>query len=289
MPVAETFYPQPVRKTTLYDDSELAYVEEGTGPATLLFIHGLSSNLLSWHQNFGELAKRYRCIAIDLPGNGLSGNSPTGDYSLQYFARCILDFIGRKGLKNVCLVGHSMGAQIALTAALEVPAAVEKLVLIAPAGIEQFSVWEQAMAHNTFFFADLFQRPEDSMKQFYEAAFYRMPQGSRRLLEACLEDYHRHGDATYRKMLTQSVSSMFRHTVIEKLGKVKQPTLLLFGDCDTLIPNRVWHPQLTSRQLAKTAEKLMPQARARVLPQAGHFVHWESAGDVNKAVMGFVG
>ncbi len=286
---SESFYPQPVRKTLLHDGTEIAYVEKGTGPATLLFLHGLSSNLLSWHQNFEALAQHYRCIAIDLPGNGLSTNSPTGDYSLHYFARCVLHFIGEKGLQNVCLVGHSMGAQIALTAALEAPAAVEKLILVSPAGIEQFSAWEQALGQTTFFFADFFQRPEDSMKQFYEGAFYKLPQGSRRLLEACLEDYHRHGDAAYRKMLTQCISSMFRHTVIEKLGQVRQPALLLFGDCDALIPNRLCHPQLSVQQLARTAEKLMPHARARVLPQAGHFVHWESAGDVNKAVMGFVG
>lgn len=289
MTATEAFYPYPVQKQSLYDGSEMAFVEQGTGTYTLLFIHGLSSNLLGWHKNFGELSEKYRCIAVDLPGNGLSPNSPTGNYDLKYFARCLLDFIGRKGLQNVCLIGHSMGAQIAVLAALEAPPAIQKLVLMAPAGLEQFSVWEQATAHTAFFFADFLQRPEDSMKQFYEQAFYRTPKASRRMLEACLEDYHRHGSVAYRKMLTQCISGMFQQPVFESLRNVQQPTLIVFGEQDALIPNRLWHPHLSVRQLATTACTIMPDARAEIFPRAGHFVHWESADAVNAAIENFVG
>lgn len=288
MTVTEAFYPYPVQKQSLNDGSELAYIEKGSGNQTLLFLHGLSGNLLGWHNNFDALSRHYRCIAIDLPGNGLSRNSPSGDYGLPYFAECILHFIGQKNLQNITLAGHSMGAQIALLAALEAPAAIQKLILVAPAGLEQFSIWEQATAHTAFFFADFYQRPEDSMRQFYEQAFYRMPKASRRLLEVCLEDYHRHGDMAYRKMLTQCISSMFQHPVWSRLPQVRQPTLILFGEQDALIPNRLWHPQLSVRQLSEAAQRIMPNAQYRIFPRAGHFVHWESAPEINAAIEAFL-
>ncbi len=289
MTFTEIFYPYPIQKQALGDGTEIAFIEKGSGNNTLLFIHGLSGNLLGWHKNFEALSETYRCIAIDLPGNGLSRNSPTGNYDLPYFVRCILHFIGLKKLQKLCLVGHSMGAQIALLAALEAPAAIEKLVLAAPAGLEQFSVWEQATAHTAFFFTDFLQRPEDSMRQFYEQAFYRMPKASHRLLQACLEDYHRHGDVAYRKMLTQCISSMFQHPVFNRLGQVRQPTLILFGEQDALIPNRLWHPHLSVKQLSAAAESLMPDARYQIFPRSGHFVHWESAEETNAAIQDFVG
>lgn len=288
MTVTEAFYPYPIQKQSLYDGSEIAFIEKGSGKNTLLFIHGLSGNLLGWHKNFEELARMNHCVAVDLPGNGLSANSPTGDYNLQYFARCILDFIGQRNLQNVCLVGHSMGGQIALLAALDAPLAIQKLVLIAPAGLEQFSTWEQATAHTAFFLADFLQRPEDSMKQFYEQAFYRTPQASRRMLEACLEDYQRHGSVAYRKMLTQCMNGMFQQTVFENLANVKQPTLMIFGEQDALIPNRLWHPHLSVKNLGEMAGRVMPDARTQVFPRAGHFVHWESADSVNAAIEAFV-
>lgn len=288
MSVTEAFYPRPVRRTTLPDGTTLAYIEDGAGDQTLIFIHGLSGNLLSWHKNFDALSKTHRCIALDLPGNGMSGNSPSGNYSLPYFANCLLHLIGSKSLRNVTLIGHSMGAQIAVLAALEAPAAIQKLVLIAPAGLETFNAWEQATAQATFFLMDFWQRPEDAMRGFYEQAFHRMPQASRRMLETCLQDYHRHGDAAYRKMLTQCISGMFQTPVHHQLGSVQQPTLIVFGDHDALIPNRVWHPQLSQKRLAASAVKRLPKGEYAIFPQSGHFVHWESAEQTNDAIATFV-
>ena len=289
MPINDLYYPQPVHTQRLFDNSEIAFVEAGSGEQILLFVHGMGNNLLSWHNNFKVLSDTYRCIAVDLPGNGVSPNSPNGNYSLDYFARCLIDFIGRKGLRNVTLVGHSMGAQIGVRVALQAPPAVAGLVLIAPAGLERFSVWERTAAQTTFFMADYFQPPEQMLASFFEHGFHRMPQEGRKLLEHCLQDFRQHGDAPYRKMLTQCVSSMFGEPVIDELPGVKAPTLILFGEADALIPNRIWHPTLSPAKLAESAVKKMQTAKCKVIPKAGHFVHWEAADAVNTAIRSFVG
>ncbi len=285
----DLYYPQPVQTQKLYDGSQMAFVEAGTGAQTLLFVHGLGNNLLTWHHNFKALSATHHCIAVDLPGNGVSAASPDGNYSVGYFARCLIDFIGRKDLKNVTLVGHSMGAQIGVRIALEAAPALAGLVLVAPAGLERFSVWERAAAQAAFFMVDYMQPPEQSLMQFFEHGFHRMPQEGRKLLEHCLQDFRQHGDAAYRKMLTQCVSGMFSEPVMDELAAIATHALILFGGADALIPNRLWHPTLSPAKLAESATKKMREARYKVIPQAGHFVHWEAAGEVNTAIRSFVG
>ena len=61
---------------------------------------------------------------------------------MTYYAQVIKEFADKKGIENLVLVGHSMGGQIALTAALQYPDLVDKLVLIAPTGFETFNKGE---------------------------------------------------------------------------------------------------------------------------------------------------
>lgn len=62
------------------------YIDEGEGD-TFLFIHGLATYALSWRRNIDELKKSYRCIAVDLPGNGLSDRADY-PYGISFFC-CI--------------------------------------------------------------------------------------------------------------------------------------------------------------------------------------------------------
>jgi len=79
-------YPYEVKKVELFNDIELAYVDEGKGDQTIIFIHGLGSYLPAWKNNIEGLMSDYRCIAIDLPGYGYSSK---GKYegSMTFFAK----------------------------------------------------------------------------------------------------------------------------------------------------------------------------------------------------------
>ncbi|MBZ0243550.1 MAG: alpha/beta hydrolase, partial [Bacteroidales bacterium] len=63
-------YPFELHKVQLSNEVNLAYVDEGTGKETIIFIHGLGSYLPAWKKNIEVLRNDYRCIAIDLPGYG---------------------------------------------------------------------------------------------------------------------------------------------------------------------------------------------------------------------------
>ena len=104
----EIAYPADTKKIALPDGVEIAYVDRGQGPFTLLFVHGLGTYLKAWQKNLDSLSGQYRCIALDLPGYGKSGK---GDYAfgMSFFASHLQAFCEALDLQNVVLVGHSMG------------------------------------------------------------------------------------------------------------------------------------------------------------------------------------
>ena len=100
----------------------------GTGPA-IVCIHGLTANHVCWLSMADILAPKYRLIGYDLRGRGDSDKPPAG-YSLDQHGRDLLALLDHFGLKKAVLMGHSLGAHIALKFAVAHPQRVSKLVLV---------------------------------------------------------------------------------------------------------------------------------------------------------------
>src|SRR5262245_25100823 len=116
-------------------DGQAVHIHE-SGPAgapLAILIHGWSSSSFTWAPLLPALSRRYRCIAIDLPGFGESPR-PVSQPTISWYARLIASVIERySGERPALVLGHSMGGQIAATLALQEPALVEQLVLLNPA------------------------------------------------------------------------------------------------------------------------------------------------------------
>ncbi|MFO7167916.1 MAG: alpha/beta hydrolase, partial [Chloroflexota bacterium] len=110
------------------------YVQEcgpANGPLAIL-IHGWSSSSFTWKPVLPALSRRYRCIAIDLPGFGQSP-APREAPTIAGYADMAAQIIERATDRAALVLGHSMGGQIAATLALRHPLLVERLVLLNPA------------------------------------------------------------------------------------------------------------------------------------------------------------
>lgn len=276
----------PYHKITLSNGSSVSYIDEGSGPNTIVFIHGLATYGGTWVHNIEGLQSSFRCIALDLPGNGHSDKSDL-PYSIQYYAACVYDFIQKMNLKNVVLCGHSMGGQIAMTLMLNVPNAAVKMVLCAPAGFEQFNVFEKTMYRSVIGFADMFSSDENSLRNSIYNSFYKNPSQADGMIEDMVKILRSYPASTYKKMLDASIQAMMNEPVYDSLSKIKIPTLVIFGELDALIPNKLLHP-ISTDQLARTAVAKMPDATLEMIPFAGHFVQWEKADRVNAAIKDFV-
>ncbi len=283
-------YPFPVKYQKIADDIELAYLEVGQGPKTLLFVHGLGSYSLAWKKNIEKLQTNFRCIAVDLPNYG---KSSSGDYpfTMSFFAEAIADFIRIKKLDNVILVGHSMGGQIALTLALQPDPPIEGLVLLAPAGFETFTE-----DHRTWFASLL--TPESIRKNTPKQIEFNfnlnfhgntMPESARFMYEDRLKmraDTAAYG--RYCAMIPRCVAGMLAEPVFDRLAEVTLPTLIIYGKEDALIPNRILHPQMTTQQVAESGHEQLPNSQLKMLSPCGHFVQWDCAETVNEAIQNFV-
>lgn len=281
-------YGFPEHTITLSDSIEVDYVDAGKGATTLIFIHGLSSYVRAWERTIPDLRKSARCIALDLPGYGKSSK---GAYpaTMDFYADVVLQLIQRLKLKNVTLVGHSMGGQIAVTAALKSPAVVNKLVLVSPAGFETFTEPEKEQLRNFYTVASIEKTPEAQVRMNFKYNFFQMPPEVERWITERLammkcEDFHK-----YAQTVVNSMAAMLDGPIFDRLPQVKQPTLVVFGADDFLIPNRALHPTLTTAAVAAAGTSKLPHAEQLILPQAGHFAHYEKAPEFNQRVRAFIG
>lgn len=110
----------------------LHYVERGSGPVTLVLVHGLAGNARHFtYRVFDALARDHHVIAIDRPGSGYSARL-AGDSGPRAQAALIAAFIEAKTLDRPIVVGHSLGGAVALALAVAHPHLVRALALVAP-------------------------------------------------------------------------------------------------------------------------------------------------------------
>jgi pimeloyl-ACP methyl ester carboxylesterase len=105
-----------------------------TAPQTLIFLHGFGSSLHTWDAWAPSLAQNYRVVSLDLPGFGLTGANPSGDYSDAFVMQLLSAFTDQLGIQSAVWIGNSMGGRYAWEMAVAHPQRVDKLVLISPDG-----------------------------------------------------------------------------------------------------------------------------------------------------------
>lgn len=263
-----------------------AYTDTGKGKHTLLFLHGLGNSLIGFEKNLTALSTNNRCIGLDLPGNGFSSkdNYP---YSIQFFADSVAAFIQEMKLENVVLIGHSMGGQIGILLTALYPSLVEKLVLIASAGLEKFSAMERMIMTSGMGILDMGMSDESKLRQALNSSFYSHKSGSQSLINAMVDMMDLQPTSHYKNMVDKCVKAMLNEPIFDKIASIQQRVLILFGTMDGMIPNKLFHLTSTS-SMAEKATSLFKHGQLEMIPNAGHFVHWEKASEVNDAITQFI-
>ncbi|MCH4089662.1 alpha/beta fold hydrolase [Acetobacter sp.] len=108
------------------------YLRYGGKGTPLVLVPGITSPAITWGFVGERLAEKNDVYILDVRGRGLSSTGPDLNYDLDSYAGDILAFIKVLGLKDVTLMGHSMGARIAIRAARKDSSALAQLMLIDP-------------------------------------------------------------------------------------------------------------------------------------------------------------
>ena len=228
---------------------------------SLFFIHGSGSDHSAWSHQYSRLHKKYNIVAIDLPGHGHSGGkgeSDIGRYCL--WVKKLLDILD---LKSAMLIGHSMGAAIALRFAINYPKAIAGIVLVG-GGLK--------MPVNPFFLEFLKTNSQEVPAEVVDLICkLSLAKENRPKLFAPL-----------RKSISQSkvdilygdLSACDNLDLTQEAGKISVPALVICGTED-----KMTSPDF-SRQLAAGISK----ATLEIVEGAGHMVMLERPAEFNMSL-----
>ena len=213
------------------------------------------------------LAQQYRLIAPHHPG---WGNSSLPDWLLTVddLAYLYLDLAASLGLKDAVLVGACFGGWVASEMAVRDTRRFAKLVLVDPLGIKVGGVMDR----------DIADMHALSFSEYMRLAWADPAQGERDLMQ--MAETELAGIARGREAFARFGWKPYMHNPHLKrwLHRIDIPTLLLWGEQDGIVS--------TSYGEAWCAE--IPSARMEIMPNAGHFPHWEQPQDFYSRLSRFV-
>ena len=208
-------------------DGLVRAVRAGRGDTTLLFLHGFSESLLSFRGPFDRLSARYRVVAIDIPGFGVS-DKPDGPYDLAAQTARLTDFLDRYTTGPVVVVGHSMGGELAVSLALRRPARVVALALISPAGYGLSKRLDSLTPGTIGVLGWAGALATTGILPVHDPEWLAEP-GDRAA-------YAPAADPAYRHALEATLQSFDFAALRDSFARVRQPTLLIWGRLDPTIP-----------------------------------------------------
>jgi pimeloyl-ACP methyl ester carboxylesterase len=121
-----------VEFATLGDGTRLRYLRTGSGPAALILLHTVRTQLDHFQLVIPKILDAFTVYAVDFPGMGWSDITPGASYTEQSLRRAIVEFVTTLTVSDVSLAGESMGATVALTASTELGDRVSRVIAFNP-------------------------------------------------------------------------------------------------------------------------------------------------------------
>jgi pimeloyl-ACP methyl ester carboxylesterase len=247
----------------------------------IVFVHGLGGQWQNWLENLPRAALERRVIALDLPGFGRSP-MPGDKITISGYGRCVDSLCEKLELGRVDIVGNSMGGYIAAEVAIQFPQRIDQLLLVSAAGITS---------------ADIVRRPIYTAGRIaramtdHGAAQYRAIAARPKSRHLALALVARHpsllrADLAYEGFITgagrpgfeSALRANLEYDFRERLPEIRQPTLIVWGEKDSIIPVRD----------AQEFERLIPDSRKVVMKDTGHIPMAERPGAFNEVMMRFL-
>ncbi len=253
-------------------------------PLPVVLVHGTSASLHTWEGWVRALRGQRRVVTFDLPGFGLTGpfagQYPRDDYRGEAYTRFVLDLLDTLMLPRVVLGGNSLGGEVAWRVAAAAPQRVERLLLVDAAG-PAFTPQELPLG---FVVARLplvsrateWLLPRSLVAQSVASVYGDPSRVTPALVDRYFELALREGN---RRALRLRLQAQVPGAGAEGIARVRQPTLILWGGRDRLIP-----PAVGQRFV-----QLIAGSRLVVFDELGHVPQEEDAARSVAPVMDFLG
>lgn len=221
----------------------------------IILLHGYSDSSFSYSTVLPLLDRKYRVYVLDQRGHGES-DRPTNAYALSQFAADVLAFMDVMKIDKATIVGHSMGSFVAQHVAVAAPERVKRMVLSGSATTIRNSVVTELQREVNALKDPV---PEKFVREFQTSTIFHSP--SEDFFNGAVKASLNLPARVWREVMTEMLSPKSQ----VELAKIRVPTLILWGDKETVFPR--------SEQDALLAA--LPNARLKVYEDTGHAMHWE--------------
>ena len=221
------------------DGMDVHFRDEGdpVDSIPIVLIHGTASSLHTFDAWANILKQNHRVIRMDLPAFGLTGPFPNRNYSMAHYTAFLQEFLTALQIKQCVLVGNSLGGQIAWNFAYQQPNMVKKLILIDAAGfpINSKSVPIAFKIGRNPWLSKLltFITPRFIAKASVENVYFDKSKVTDALVDRYFELTLRAGN---RQAFVDRLNTVANVHDDDNIKKIQQPTLILWGANDLLIP-----------------------------------------------------
>ena len=246
-------------------------------PAVIL-LHGTGGHWEAFAPNLKRLSEHFRCIAIDMVGNGFS-DKPDYDYEIAVYVAHVAGVMDALDIEHASLIGMSLGSWVAAQFALDHPERTDRLILLSPAGLiatesnmariraertkaVENPTWESTKAMFDHLIADERNRIPDIIA--LRQAIYRLPE-TRQVIDHVL--------------ILQDPAARERNLITEQQwSRIQAPTLVIASGKD--------HSEYQST--AQLIAKYIPGAEVFAMPDVRHWPQFEDPDAFNEAAIAFL-
>jgi len=255
----------------------------------VVFLHGFGASLLQWRGNLQPLSQHHTIYALDLLGFGASEKAST-EFRVSLWADQVHEFCQQFIGQPIVLVGHSLGALVALTAVTRYPELAKGLILVTlpaarqellPAPVQSVVHSIENLFANSFLIKLILRfarRPSfirSALQKIYTDAQYV----NEDLVASFVDPAHDRGaERTLLKLVRARTAIDFSEDTRSLLQSLDMETLVLWGQNDNIIPIQ-WGRQLP---------EFNPNLAMVEIPDAGHCLYDEQAERVNHEILTWI-
>lgn len=235
------------------EEGKFKYIEEGTGEP-LMLLHGLFGALSNFKDLIEHFRHTHKVVVPMLPLFDLDILHTT----VGGLAKHVQKFIELKGYDNIHLLGNSLGGHVGLVHVLKHPEKIKSLILTGSSGLFENGMGDTYPRRGDY----------DYIQKKTEVTFYDPKTATKELVDEVFE-------ITRNRLKVIKIialaKSAIRNNLGEELNNIQQPTLLIWGNNDTITPPFV----------AREFQRLIPNSELHFIDKCGHAPMMEQPGEFN--------
>ncbi|PIV99216.1 MAG: hypothetical protein CO108_27695 [Deltaproteobacteria bacterium CG_4_9_14_3_um_filter_63_12] len=229
---------------------------------TLVFVHGAGASSLTWLYQLRALRQSMNCVSIDLPGHGKSDECAKCA-SIADYAERLAEILALLGLEDVVLVGHSMGAAVAMECLAKGGSYSAGILVGAGPTIPVSRMITEALETNIETWSEMMEdllfspaTPRRFVSKSHAASSLQAP----------------------REVIRDDFVACGAWSIADRLANIKVPCLVIGGRDDALTPSPI----------IEALGRTLPNAKFEIIDDAGHMVMVERHKRVNELIIEFV-